>query len=159
MRIPAVWRFFTMWQFCLLLLASFPSFQWIAEWVNLPFLSTVVFIGGFYISWMEPRAYYIKVLPFGGDETSTVWTLHSWPIRLTIDILFHFIPLIYAYLRFSPVRIDRKTTFGTVFLLSLYFCLFSTPDVYHISFDRFLIPFALSLAFFLLVVTQKKKRT
>jgi len=115
------WQFFTIWQFILLVVASCPPFHWISQYLNLPFLSVVVVLGGLYISWIHPKAYY---LPRKVD---------SWSERLSIDIVFHILPLFYAFYKFGPMTWTTTTTIGSFSLLCFYLLLFRIPEVYRIQ--------------------------
>ena len=132
MNVPAYWYFFTAWQLCLLILASFTPFDWISRVINLPFLSLYVFFAGLYISWIRPRAYYIPIMGLDLHRKSTD-IIQSWPERLLIDLSFHIVPLVYALKRFGPIRFTVKSTIGTVMILGVYLLCFSVKDTYKIS--------------------------
>jgi len=133
--IPQTWRFFTMWQFSLLILASQPSFSWLSKNLNLPFLSFFVLVVGCYLSWIDPRACFVPYYTITKTSITTrIWIIKHWQARLWIDILFHVLPFFYALAYFGPPHIQWRTTVGSALLLCLYLCLFSIHNVYHLPF-------------------------
>jgi len=149
-EIPALWNFFTAWQLVLLGLASLHPFGWIAEVLNLPFLSLFVLLGGLYVSWIRPRAYFVPMIPIGNrkNRKAHVWVLDSWWARVGIDLMTHVLPLVYAIYRFGPMRWTRRSTIGTMVLLGVYLVLFAVHETYKISVMEMMVLFLLALFFY-----------
>jgi hypothetical protein len=152
MEIPALWNFFTAWQLVLLGLASLRPFGWIAKVLNLPFLSLFVLLGGLYVSWIRPMAYFVPMIPVGTmkKRKSHVWVLDSWWARVSIDLMTHVLPLVYAIRRFGPMRWTRRSTIGTLVLLGVYLVLFPVHTTYKIS------VFDMIFVFFTAVIFSEK---
>ena len=120
-------RFFTNWFVVLL-----PFVYYLKDYVNYMLFATIIWLGGFFITYVYPGEATLVVYDTVDHERKTI--VVKGPLLQAIDLVFHEIPfLVILYLYLCTNRLGKVTVLNTsvVLILSIiYLSLFSVTHVY-----------------------------
>jgi hypothetical protein len=113
--------FFTTWSVCLVIFHRYTY-----KYINLVLITMFAFFGGFYLSFVYPKAYYL----YDGEKE---YKIQGWT-RFIIDILFHVIPYMFILSRYVHYyKLFDNQTISAFALIMIYVILIPSNYVYKIS--------------------------
>lgn len=143
--IPIILRFLTTW--CLLLIISH---RYLYKYIDILLVSTVVFVAGSYVSYVNPKKFTLKY----EKDTVIVEGLFK---NLTVDMIHIFVfswSLIWygKYYLQNPNKL--QTTIGAIALLTAYYFVFNPSKVYEITEKEVAILISTTVGCYLLVISS-----
>jgi len=131
--------FFTLWVFILVVFHKYTK-----KIFSLPFLTFIIMFMGFYISYINPRKYYI-------DYNGTQIIIDGYK-KIILDFLFHIVPFFFIYFKYGiePVFNNIKII-PSILLIILYNLSYCPDKIYHLPKHEIAVVSLLSLVSYILI--------
>lgn len=111
------------------------------KYINLLFTSIFVFLGGMYVSYINP-GYYIQI-----DVNNEKKEIGGW-IKFIYDSIFHILPLVYVFIVYRKYYSSKPSILTGILLIIIYLGFVNVEKVYETDENVIGLLFILTILFY-----------